>query len=135
GEDTWSTDEVPAILGRQPGWNALAVGVADAQQTPATLGCPPADSPVHLRRHLPETGSLDDAVPGGDNDGTDDRDGRAGTDPEDAALFPIASGPLDGRERSSDRGLVQLPDVDARIGLDVHQAEPGVICSTRWKWS
>ena len=34
-------------------------------------------------------------MPGGDNDGMDDRDGRTGTDPEDAALFPIASGQLD----------------------------------------
>ena len=51
---------------------AVAPHAGFAQQTPATLGCLPAYSAVHRRRNLPEVSSLDDAVPGGDNDGMDD---------------------------------------------------------------
>lgn len=119
-ENPGCPNEVVPVLERQSGRYAIAVDVANTEQAPAALGGPSADDAVHLRRHAPETGCLNDAVPGGDDDGVDGRGRATGADPEHAALVSIASGPLDRRERGHDRGLIQLPDVDAGVRLHGH---------------
>src|SRR6266568_890931 len=126
-------DAVGAVLDREPGRDAVAVGVADTQQAPGAFGRPSADGPEDLRGDPPEAGVFDDAISGGNDHGAHDRGLATGADPEDAAFLPVASGPLDCRDRRADCGPVQLPDVNGRVRPRVHHEEPGVICSTRWK--
>ena len=76
------------------GWDAFAVGVA-CPADPATLWLPHLLIAPYTSAVTRKPGSLDDAVPR-DNDGMDHR--RRGYD-QNAALLPVASGPLDGRER------------------------------------
>src|SRR6266568_4930287 len=132
-EDAGGADEVGAVLDREPGRDAVAVGVADTQQAPGAFGRPSADGPEDLRGDPPEAGVFDDAISGGNDHGAHDRGLATGADPEDAAFLPVASGPLDCRDRRADCGPVQLPDVNGRVRPRVHHEEPGVICSTRWK--